>query len=1257
MWSPTPVLGASSWSGNAPLVTTRQLQSTIANLNVSTSITSTFSTFTVSSIFSNSLSTNLLTANILSFASLSTNSVSTNFLRANTASIPALTSDSLTASTATISSLSTTSLSSNVIYTPSLNANTGTINSLSLNALDMNNSFITEFRGATSNYLSTMTFTSGNRLELNANSGIDVINDLGANVGYNSEVNIAARYGAGTRVNITADEASVFSPTPSAQVNILAKGNESAISGLSFGGKVNITAEAGSGTNVGLGFGAIDLTANSQGTSPGTIKLSAGSNLIYSGPTSPFVGIYGQNFIYGSLGNAMVSGTPPTLPTLVGTNYFYGALGAGGHTLAIVANRFQGGIGVDFLQPFPLSDLYIQGSLNGTDLIVIKSVRSMAMANSGPITGVGNLGVSSINNNRVFVGIPSSFSNVSITTSAMTVSSVNGGAYPPSIPADITFNTVATQGLTTSSINGAAVFTGIPASFQNTAIITSSLTTSSINGQAVFTGIPSSIATSSITAGTINASSFGTSTITAGNLTATSISCITNLTVSSINGLAPGGGGSTGIPSTISTLAIITSSLRASTITSAFISSNNLFTSSLTNPISFSNIIYPGLGQGIGNDASTILIETPIFLTRFNGLNLSNNKDYNTGTYSSTNTNQTNAWSNSIQSLGGDSQLTATLSTVRLYGQAGILLDGGDVRMNANNLNMANGNIYSTNSINTGNINISSINGASPSSIGAGIPAVLSTQAILTSSVVASTITLSNTINTPFVSTTTVSTLRVISRDVFCQDITLLGDILGGIGSDIINTQGSVATGNLAARSTTTSTLNGFTVNLSCLPSGVQNIIRLFNVNLANAQALNIVCGTAGANLPSGTYICQAYCSSNTERGIQASFGWSQGFQVITPFQTINNLGNGPNKVVLEDNGPTGFRLVNYTNGGGDTYQVNVYFVAGRSNDSRTNTSSIGEFISAVSSPTIYDMPVLPGCSTITGSTINILTNNDISIQAGPYSTPTFLGGGSVAIEATSQMLIAGAFSATILSAGPVLVGSEDEVAIFASTNIAMYSPNIGLVAESTIALVAPEVYISTNCNSIFVQNVRQPFIQYGEVSTTGGSGSVTVTLPVPYSSINAYQAFIAMADSNTAQTSITRDTVSTITLYWSNGGGGSHGLSWNTMGNLECGGGGAPPSGGAAYDLVNYIGFSDTLYGTWVNYGTPDYNVVYIEQSFNGTDGWTNYGSQTIYTYQEILEYSLSQGYYYRFYVVAYYSGTTYNSAYSNAEYVYPVA
>jgi hypothetical protein len=143
------------------------------------------------------------------------------------------------------------------------------------------------------------------------------------------------------------------------------------------------------------------------------------------------------------------------------------------------------------------------------------------------------------------------------------------------------------------------------------------------------------------------------------------------------------------------------------------------------------------------------------------------------------------------------------------------------------------------------------------------------------------------------------------------------------------------------------------------------------------------VCGTASFNLPSGTYVGQCICAANQERSIQFTFGWSQVFQTITPFETLNNLGNGNNKVVAQDNGGTGFRVVNYTIGGGDSFTLKVYFVAGRSNDSRQNFNG-PEFITTLSSPTLYDNPVIVGCSTIAGSTINLITNNDISIQAGP---------------------------------------------------------------------------------------------------------------------------------------------------------------------------------------------------------------------------------------------------------------------------------
>ena len=107
-------------------------------------------------------------------------------------------------------------------------------------------------------------------------------------------------------------------------------------------------------------------------------------------------------------------------------------------------------------------------------------------------------------------------------------------------------------------------------------------------------------------------------------------------------------------------------------------------------------------------------------------------------------------------------------------------------------------------------------------------------------------------------------------------------------------------------------------------------------------------------------------------------------------------------------------------------------------------------------------------------------------------------------------------------------------------------------------------------------------------------------------------------------------------------------------MGNLEQSAS-PPPSGVAAYDLVNAI-YGNTLYGTWVDYGTPDYNTVYVEQSADGSTDWTNYTSQDVYTYAEVVIYSLPENYYYRFYVVVHYGGSDYTSANSSAEYVFPM-
>jgi hypothetical protein len=78
---------------------------------------------------------------------------------------------------------------------------------------------------------------------------------------------------------------------------------------------------------------------------------------------------------------------------------------------------------------------------------------------------------------------------------------------------------------------------------------------------------------------------------------------------------------------------------------------------------------------------------------------------------------------------------------------------------------------------------------------------------------------------------------------------------------------------------------------------------------------------------------------------------------------------------------------------------------------------------------------------------------------------------------------------------------------------------------------------------------INQPILQYGETTGSGASGSVTITLPVAYTSSNSYVATASMMDVDPARMSVNRDSASQITIYWFQAGSGSQKLGWNTMG------------------------------------------------------------------------------------------------------------
>lgn len=100
-------------------------------------------------------------------------------------------------------------------------------------------------------------------------------------------------------------------------------------------------------------------------------------------------------------------------------------------------------------------------------------------------------------------------------------------------------------------------------------------------------------------------------------------------------------------------------------------------------------------------------------------------------------------------------------------------------------------------------------------------------------------------------------------------------------------------------------------------------------------------------------------------------------------------------------------------------------------------------------------------------------------------------------------------------------------------------------------AVSTPRILTSSITSQILTYNqTRQPFIQYSTINTTGSSGNQPIVLPVPYRDLN-FCAFATMLDNLPAQVASDITSESTFTIYWSQGGGGSHKIAWNTMGDV----------------------------------------------------------------------------------------------------------
>ena len=245
--------------------------------------------------------------------------------------------------------------------------------------------------------------------------------------------------------------------------------------------------------------------------------------------------------------------------------------------------------------------------------------------------------------------------------------------------------------------------------------------------------------------------------------------------------------------------------------------------------------------------------------------------------------------------------------------------------------------------------------------------------------------------------------------------------------------------------------------------------------------------------------------------------------------------------------------------------------------------------------------------STVTTSTLTMLVNENISITAG-IAVPAFIGTGSIFIGGTGstelvgdQAVLGGLTDVNIAAlTGNVNMTAGSNIQLTASTLVYVndmafttnnpanwlagtvhtlygdvinggkylqwsYDNNPGtlLTDNHSISLDAPVINSVGNldmCNNniktvgLFSRMlsgtaVDQPIIQYGTDGVSGGSGSVNITLGTAYTSSNSYVAFACMMDTDPAQMAVARADSNIITISWANGGGGSHTLSWQTMG------------------------------------------------------------------------------------------------------------
>jgi hypothetical protein len=186
-------------------------------------------------------------------------------------------------------------------------------------------------------------------------------------------------------------------------------------------------------------------------------------------------------------------------------------------------------------------------------------------------------------------------------------------------------------------------------------------------------------------------------------------------------------------------------------------------------------------------------------------------------------------------------------------------------------------------------------------------------------------------------------------------------------------------------------------------------------------------------------------------------------------------------------------------------------------------------------------------------NSITLDAYSDIIIKA--KQNAGFIGSNSVILSAGDPSTSYTAMAFTSTNVDILSVGAGGYIRRNAQNNIIdTAGGNIQTQAVSTINSVPETVFTGDVLVSSFTQTlignrVPQPVIQTGFVSSTGTSGTITITMPQRYTTQQSYTTFGNMIDSPAAQIFTSSITRGSFILGWSSAGGGTQTFNWMTVG------------------------------------------------------------------------------------------------------------